>query len=245
MIVGKVKKLDWLDIAVKLLGAIGILAICPAGTLFVFFDSPSPNWDANNLFIYSLISFPIVCIGSSIGIWFLKNKHKKLAFYVFLLPVIPIILINVGSNWTSESYPTMRKQGNATPVGTCAVPLLDGGDGLKTTGCGLLENDVPVTGIISNTSESHNWQFSYQFTPPYKTGGITIIIENDGKACPQISILDTSGRVIEGHTVGYDLDKCPKKSSGFEFNPSIEGTYILRISAPKKPGAYWLRIQTH
>jgi len=245
MIIEKIRKLDWLKFAAFFWGAIGILCILPAGTVILFFDSPSPNWNANYFFIYSVISFPIVCIISSAGIAFLKNKHKNLAFYVFLLPVIPIILIYIGSNWMSDSRLTMQNQGKARPVAKCASPVLGGGDGLETTGCGSLENNTPVTGITNTISEAHNWQLSYQFTPPYKTGGITITIETDGKSCPQISILDAGGSVIEGRTVGYYLDQCSERLSRFEFNPSSEGTYILRVFTPNKPGAYWLRIHKH
>ncbi len=245
MIVEKTKKVNWLNIASVLWGAVGILCIIPAGTVILFFDSPSPNWNANYFFMYSVISFPIVCIASSIGIRFLKNNYNKLAFYVFLLPVIPLVLIYVGSNWMSASYSIMRKQGTATPVGKCALPVFDGGDGVETTGCGLLEDDMPVTGITNTTSEAHNWQFSYQFTPPYKTGGISLTIEYDGKSCPQIRFLDSSGKVIEGRAVGYKLDQCPSRVSYFEFNPPSEGTYILRLTTPKTSGPYWLKIHKH
>ena len=174
MIIETEKKVNWLNIASIFWGVVGILSIIPAGcviTVILVFNAPSPNSNANYFFVYSVISFPIACIGSSIGIRFLKNNYNKLVFIFFLLPVIPLILIYVGSNWISESNSIMRNEGNATPVGKCTLPVLDGGDGLETTGCGLLEDDMPVTGITYTTSEAHNWQFSYQFTPPYKTGG--------------------------------------------------------------------------
>jgi hypothetical protein len=87
MIIEKEKKLNWLNIAFIiasiLWGVAGILSICPAGIVIVFFDSPSPNWAANYFFIFSVISFPIVCLGSAIGIWFLKNKYKNWLFMFF------------------------------------------------------------------------------------------------------------------------------------------------------------------
>jgi len=241
MAIEKERKLSWFYISSLLWGVIGVLGICSAGAVILSY-SPTPNWNANNFFVYSVISFPIICIASSVGIRFLKVKYKKLAFYVSLLPVLPLILIYVGSNWMSESYPTMRKQGNATPVAKCALPVLDDGDGLETTGCGLLEDDMPVTGITNSTSEAHNWQFSYQ-----GTGGVTITVENDGKSCPQIRFLDSSGRVIEGSTVDYELDQCPNVVSRFEFNPPRNGNgeYILRLITPKTVGAYWLNIHKH
>jgi len=102
------------------------------------------------------------------------------------------------------------------------------GDGLETTGCGSLEDDMPVTGITYTTSEAHNWQFSYQFTPPYKTGGVSVAIEYDGTSCPQISFLDSSGRVIEGAIVDYKQDPCPSRVSYFEFNPPVR-VYIFCV----------------
>ena len=240
MEVEKTKQVDLLNIVSRIWRVVGFLSIFPAGTIFVFFDSPSPNWNANYFFLYSVISFPIVCYVASFGIQFLKNKYQKLAFYVALLPVLPLILIYMGNNWMSASYPTLRNQGNATPVGKCTLPVLDGGDGLETTGCGLLEDDMPVTGIMYATSEAHNWQFSYQ-----GTGGITITVEYDGKSCPQISFLDSSGRVIEGAIVGYEQDPCPSRVSYFEFNPPSDGTYILRLTTPITSGPYWLKIYKH
>jgi hypothetical protein len=56
----------------------------------------------------------------------------------------------------------MQEQGKATNVSKCALPALDGGDSLNTTGCGVLKTGVIVTGITNSTSEAHNWQFSAQ-----------------------------------------------------------------------------------
>jgi hypothetical protein len=236
MTIEKIKKLNWLVFGAIFWGAVGILCILPAGALIMFFDSPSPNWNANYFFIFSVISFPIVCIISSVAILFLKNNYNKLAFYVFLLPVIFIIFIYMGENWMSASKLPMPNQRNATPIAKCASLVLDVMDGLETTGCGLLENDTTVTGITNTTSEAHNWQFSY----PNKTGPITIILKSDGTSCPQFSILD-----IEGNPVLDYINTCETRLFGFEFYPSSEGTYILRVFTPEKPGAYWLRIHKH
>jgi len=245
MKVEQAKKVDLLNIVSRFWRVVGFLSILPAGTIFVFFDSPSPNWNANNFFLYSVISFPLVCYATSFGIPFLMDKYQKLAVYVAMLPVVPLILIYVGSNWMSESRLTMQNQGNAIAAAKCESPVVDGGDALETTGCGLLESDIPVTGTINNISEAQNWQFSYQFSSPNKTGGITIHIETDGKACPEIRILGVDGVVIEGHTVGYDLGQCSERLFQFEFNPSNDGTYILRVFTPTTPGTYWLRIHKH
>ena len=105
MLTEKDKKIDWLYIASLLWAGVGFMSFCPAGSVVAFFDSPSPNGNANNLFIYSLISFPITCLAASVGIRLLKNRAKKLAFYLALPPVLPLILIFVGSNWMSNSFP--------------------------------------------------------------------------------------------------------------------------------------------
>ena len=101
MMLDKVKQIDLLNIASFLWRVVGFLSIIPAGTIVVFFDLPSPNWNANNFFLYSVMSFPIACFVASFGIPFLNNKYQKLAFYLTLLPVLPLILIYVGSNWMS------------------------------------------------------------------------------------------------------------------------------------------------
>jgi hypothetical protein len=247
MAIEEERKVNWLYLASILWFAIGAVCICPAGTVIVFFDSPSPNWNANYFFIFSVIFFPIVCIGSSFGIRFLKNKHKKLAFYVSLFPVLPIILIFVANTWMSLAscgkfdcrIPTMQEQSSSTPIAKCALPILDGGDGLETTGCGLLEFGINVAGITNSTSEAQNWQFSVQ-----NTNQITITIENDGKSCPTISILDSSDSIIEGFEDNISL--CPSgmtTTSFFYFDPPTKGTYIIRLITPATPGTYWLKIE--
>src|SRR6476469_3002513 len=154
MTIKKERNLDWLIQPRKIpwyWGAIGILCICPAGFFVAFYDSPLSAGGMGVLdyiLIFSVISFPLVCLGSSFGIRFLKDKNKKLAFYVTLLPVLPLILIFAVFAWANVSkcgsfnckgVSTIQEQGNAIHAAECAVPVVDGGDGLDTTGCGVLE----------------------------------------------------------------------------------------------------------
>jgi hypothetical protein len=256
MTIKKERNLDWLIQPRKIpwyWGAIGILCICPAGFFVGFYDSPLSGNGMGVLdysLIFSVISFPLVCLGSSLGIWFLKDKNKKLAFYVSVLPVLPLILIFAVFAWANvstcgsfhcESASTMQEQGNAIHAAECERHVVDGGDGLDTTGCGVLEVGVNATGITSSTLEAHNWQFSAQ-----NRNQITITIENDGKSCPQISILDSSGSVIEGFKDENGSHLCPSgmtTTTFFYFNPPTNSTYILRLVTPSTPGAYWLKIE--
>jgi len=248
MTIERIKKLNWLNIASMLWGATGTLCICPALTVILFFDSPSPNWSANYFFIFSVISFPVVCIISSLGIWFLKKKHKKLAVYVILIPVLPLILIYAGNSWMSFSscgkfdcsIPTMQEQGNTTNASECALPALEGEDSLDTTGCGVLKVGVLVTGVTSSATESHNWQFSAQ-----KGAQMTITIESS-ESCPQISVLDLGGDVVESFKDENKIRVCPRDmttTSFFYFDPPANGVYTLRLITPETPGAYWLKIE--
>ncbi len=252
MIMEKEKKQNWLNIAFIcasiLWGVAGILCIIPAGIVILFFDSPSPDWNANYFFIDSVISFPIVCIGSSLAILFLKNKYNKFAFCVSLLPVLPLILVFAASTWMNLStcgkfdcsIPSMQEQAHTTNASECAFPAPDGGDSLGTTGCGVLKVGVIVTGITSNTTEAHNWQFSAQHGTR-----ITITIES-GESCPQISVHDSSGSVIESFEDDNNAHICPSgmtTTSYFYFDPPTNGTYILRLITTETPGAYWLKIK--
>jgi hypothetical protein len=256
MTIKKERNLDWLIQPRKIpwyWGAIGILCICPAGFFVAFYDSPLSGGGMGFLdyvLIFSVISFPLVCLGSSFGIWFLKDKNKKLAFYLTLLPALPLIIIFAVFTWSNisscgsfncEGVSTLQEQGNAIQAADCALPIFDGEDGLDTTGCGSLDVGVNATGSTSSTSEAHNWQFSAQHG-----NQITITIENDGKSCPQISILDSSGSVIEGFKDENSIQICPSgmtTTSFFYFDPPTNGTYILRLITPKTSGAYWLKIE--
>ena len=240
----------WSIIAGILWGVVGILSICAAGTVIAFFDKPSPNWNANYFFIFSVISFPIVCILSSLAIWILRKKHKILTVFITLLPVVPLILIFTGSAWMNFSScgkfdcspPTFQEQlGNAEQIGQCTSPILDGGDRLTTTGCGTLDVGASATGVTQSTSEAHNWQFSAQ-----NSGQLQISIASSG-VCPQIRILDSSNTVMEGFEQENRTNTCQggamTESFLYYFDPPAKGTYIIRLVTPDTPGAYLLKIE--
>jgi len=240
----------WSIIAGILWGVVGILCICPAGTVIAFFDRPSPNWNANYFFIFSVISLPIVCIISSLAIWILRKKYKILTVFITLLPVLPLILIFAGSAWMSFSScgkidcspPTFQEQlGNAEQIGKCTSPILDGGDSLTTTGCGTLVIGTSATGITKSLSEAHNWQFSAQ-----NSNRLQISIASSG-VCPQIRILDTSNKVIEGFEEENRTNTClggtMTETFWYYFNAPAKGIYIIRLATPNTPGAYLLKIE--
>jgi hypothetical protein len=243
----------WLIIAGILWGVIGVLSICPAGGVIAFFDQPSPNWNANYFFIFSVISFPIVCIISSLGIWIFRNKYKRLALSITLLPILPILLIFIGGAWMNLSScgkadcstPTFQEQaGNAQQIGICTSPILDGGDGLTTTGCGILDFGTSVTGATKSLSEAHNWQFSVQ-----DGHRLAISIASNG-VCPQIHILDSSNQFIkafeEENRYNYSdicLGGTTIETIFYYFNPPANGTYVIRVVTPNNSGEYVLKIE--
>lgn len=216
------------------------------------FTSRSSAEDPVSLvFYWILVLFPIVCLCSIVGAWILYNAKKDSAARLFsLLPLVNVILLFgillVSFLWaflspSDTSTLTMHEQGNVMHTAKCALPVLDGGDGLSTTGCGVLAVSVIATGNTSSTSEAHNWQF-------YAQKGIqtTITIETDLSSCPQIRILDSSGNVIEGFKDENSHDLCKgglTTTSYVYFNPPSNGTYILRLITPKTSGAYWLKIE--
>ena len=234
--------ISWLYIVGLLWG--GISPICLGLGLFfiAFYDSPMDPKAGMGLLDYTLIwsvlSFPVICFISSLGIWFLKNRNKRLASYVALLPIIPLTLIFAIFAWVNS--PKTQEQGEVISASECVSPVLDGGDGLTTTGCGSLEIGVRASGATSTTAEAHNWQFSTQ------TGQIKITIENDGNSCPHIIVLDSSGRIVEGFDDENSLIFCPNgltTTSFYKFAPPNPGTYIVRLFTPDTPGAYWLKIE--
>jgi hypothetical protein len=181
---------------------IGLLSIVPALFFVAFYDSPSKLGSADSFAIWGVISFPVICIGSSIAILILSKLSRRLAFYVSLLPLFPIIVcfsviflpnLFLCGSLSCQPSSSLQAHGNATLIAKCAPPILDMKDGLVTTGCGTLEFGLTGTGKTYSTSEAHQWQFSTQ-----NRFQLAITLENDGKSCPQIRIFDSSGRLIEG-----------------------------------------------
>ncbi len=248
------RKINWLSVASLFWGVLGIACICPAGFFIAFYDSPIGGGRGlgglDYLLIYSVISFPLICLGSSLAIWLLKKKYKNLAISVSFLPALLIALffatqwfanlLSCGS-FSCQGASMLKAQGSESSVGECVPPVFDGGDGLETTGCGVLSVGVIVTGSTSSSSQAHNWQFA-----AHNSGQMTISVENDGKTCPQIRILDDRGNVVEGFEDRNRTGLCPggmTTTSFFNFRPPTDGTYIIRIMTPTTPGSYWLKIQ--
>ncbi len=234
--------INWLAVVGLLWG--GISPICLGlGVFFIaFYDSPMDPQAGMGLMDYTLIwsvlSFPVVCLLSSLGIWFLRNRNKGLASFVALLPIIPLALIIVIFNWANSPVP--QEQGEVVSASECVPPVFDGGDGLETTGCGSLEVGKRASGATSTTTEAHNWQFSTQ------TGQVKITVENDGNSCPKVIVLGSSGELIEGFEDRNSFVFCPSglnTTSFFEFAPPSPGKYIVRVFTPETPGGYSLKIE--
>ena len=139
----------------------------------------------------------------------------------------------------------LQTQGNAAQLIKCASSMqVNGGDDLSTTGCGALEIGKTATGVIADTSQAHNWEFKVEGNPVYATR-FTITVKSDAKSCPTIRIVDSAGKIAQG----FEEPKPPMCLDGmittsfFSFNPSANGTYITRVSSPKTPGAYSLKIE--
>ncbi len=230
-------------------GVIGLASICLAGAIVAFFDNPSPNWNANDFFIFSVISFPIVCILASLAILIFRNRNKILLAAITLLPLAPLLLVVVGSDWMNYSTcgkldcspPTFQEKiKHAEQIGSCNPPGLDGGDGLTTTGCGSLAIGTSGTGITKDPSEAQDWQFSAQ-----NGNQLQILVSGNG-ICPHIRILDSGNKVIQGFEAENGHNTCPGSSLvdmyGYYFTPPATGIYTLRVFTPTTPGEYLLEL---
>ena len=218
--------------------------ICLGLGLFfmAFYDSPiDPQAGmglVDNLLIVSVLSFPIFCILSSLGIVFLKKRSKAAATIVALLPIIPLIPIFAIFNSSSSGTPEDNR--DVVQVSECVSPIFDGGDGLDTTGCGALQFGMRGSGTISTTSEVHHWQFSTESTQ------VKITVKNDGNSCPQLIVLDSDGQIVDGFEDENSLQLCPSgmiTTGFFQFHAPKTGSYIIRVFSPETPGTYWVSIE--
>ena len=241
----KGSRLNWLNILIFLWFATGLACVVPTVLVGPFlFDSPGSSgsplpW----LVLGSLISFPVVSIISGMGTWALKSRFKYPALALSLLPLLSLGLIGlifVGMSLFApqKSNNTVQVQAPPMEAGGCGGIHFDGGDGLATTGCGLVGIGQTVTGTTRTTSEAHNWEFEIMGSIP-----IPISIKNDGKTCPQLVILDSSGKVVESFA-RENARKCTGggvvETQVFTFKQHGPGnqTYTLRVSMPKTPGSY-------
>ena len=239
-------KYTWLNIAVFLWGLGGLICIIPILCMFPFmFDKPGSAADPLAwLMILLQFSFPVVCVFSSLTIWVLKKRNRRLAYGISLLPFFSLIII-LGSmlveSYFNQGRSTFQDQGQIRQAAQCDVLTPDGGDGLATSGCGRLDRGWSATGLTKTTSEAQNWQFSTLYSPR-----IGIAVQNDGKTCPQITILDFNGKLVEGFVNENGRRSCLSgmtETSVYYFNPPVAGIYIIRLVTPGTAGAYWLKLQ--
>ena len=203
-------------------------------------------------FYIGTTAYPLVylfCVGFAIAG---ARKKSNAALGCALGPIgYLLLLVGLAAMWSFaekgiSTLQELQEQGSASHIAKCAPPvLLDGGDGLSTTGCGVLEVGGAGDGMTGNTSEAHNWEFKVESSPLFYNR-LTITVKNDRKSCPDIRILDLSGRTAKGFEDRKLPPLCPDgliTTSFFYFNPSGNGTYIIRVFTPKTPGTYWLKIE--
>lgn len=175
-----------------------------------------------------------------------KNSHAAVGFAFapvgYLLLMVGLVAIWSFAETNISTLQEQIEQARTSHVAKCAPSaLVDGGDGLRTTGCGVLEIGKPSSSVIADTVEAHNWEF--QVTSPDR---MMITVTNDKKSCPDIRILDSSGRIATGFE-----HKSPMCYEGFlsgsnhDFTPSGNGTYYIRVFTPKTPGKYSLYVQPY
>ena len=220
---------------------LGIVCFGLAFFFLAFYDSPVNPAAGMGLQDYAIIgtvlAFPIFCIIASVGIFILKNRNKTLAGLIALIPLIPLSYIAVMFTRSTSSF--MKDTGTAVQASECASPIPDVNDGRETTRCGSIQLATTVSGAFSDVSEAHHWQFTAE-------SQTSISIENDGKSCPHIVILDLDGTIVEGFEDENRLRLCPSgmtTTGFFQFNPPAPGTYIMRVFSPDAPGSYWLKIE--
>jgi hypothetical protein len=232
----------WLTIVAVLGGLVGVVSFVPAwGGAFFGFIAGAFKSLMGLLLLGIAISFPIVCLGSSLGILLLKRKNQRLALQLSLLPPLFVILVWAGFVWSDVASRSnlLQSQGNTSSLAECVSPVFDGGDSLETTGCSVLEAGVTAAGVTKSISEAHNWQFFTESTQ------VAITIESN-ESCPQIRILDSGGKVIESFEERNATRMCPSgmvTTAFYNLNLPASGTYILRLITPETPGAYWIKIR--
>lgn len=193
--------------------------------------------------IYPLVY--LVCAGLTI-VAGRKQSNTTLGFAFgpvgYLLLLVALAAIWSFAETNISTLQEQIEQARTSHVAKCAPSaLVDGGDGLRTTGCGVLEIGKPSTGVIADTAEAHNWEFQV-------TGHDRMMITatSDKKSCPDIRVLDSSGKPA----TGFEL-KSPACYDGLisgtnhDFTPPTNGTYFIRVFTPKIPGKYSLYIQPH
>ncbi len=139
-----------------------------------------------------------------------------------------------------EQDTIVLEQDNIVKLGECTQPIFDGGDGLETTGCGVLEVEVIGVGTTNGTTEAHNWQFSAHQGERIRF----LFLPIDDRECPTLKLIfiDTQGEMIRSNYVARGK-YCLNQYKSYYFDPATDGTYILRIITPEYPGTYWLKIE--
>ncbi|MFT3893724.1 MAG: hypothetical protein QM730_19010 [Anaerolineales bacterium] len=232
---------NWLILVSLFWGGIGIVCLGLGVFFLAFYDSPIDPQKGMGMLDYTLIgsviAFPILSLIASLATFILSRVNKRIALTVALLPIIPLIPIIAIFSWSSSSK---DNTGDATQLSECSAPIFDGGDGLTTSGCGLLQKGVQGSGDLSATTEAHNWRFSTE------AGRVKITVKNDGNSCPYVMALDSKGEIVDAFEDENKLRLCPSgmiTTGFFEFTAPETGIYTLRLFSPEAPGTYWVTIE--
>ncbi len=105
--------------------------------------------------------------------------------------------------------------------------MLDGGDGLATTGGGTIALGGSVTGTLGTLFEAHNWVFEGQAGQT-----VTIRVNAVGDTDPRVKLLDPSGSVI-----AEDDDSGGGLNARLTAVLPLGGTYTIRVDV-YVPGEY-------
>lgn len=230
-----------------------LLLLWPIG-LFIsifLFDAPSSTENPFVLFqAWSIWSYPAIYLLALIGsrILFAKKFLKASVLFaimpsinfiwllsLFLLPLFHSLYVT----FVPEENPPIIEQDIIGHVSECEPPMLDGGDGLDTTGCGTLEVGVIGNDTISSISESHNWQFTAQQGEKIKL----LLLPTDECPTLKFKFLDPQGQIIKRLYITGSSSSCLYKARTYDFYPPTTGTYILRIETPEYPGEYRIEIE--
>lgn len=240
------------------LAAIGLLVLGALPLIFYpfiflanvmsFAGTPTGNettvqWLVSRTFLVGSMIYPIVYILCAIAVvvQIIRNQGKA-ALKSGSIPVFYLVfIVGVFFLWTQTSRASQNSFGKTgAELGVCVQPVYDGGDGLATSGCGVIENGS-ASGDLKTTSEAHNWQFTAQ-----NNHQVILSIGNDQKSCPQIHLLDGQGQLVEEFAEENRLRTCLEgMNSTYNYtfsSPLANQVYILRLFAPEAPGAYTVKI---
>jgi fumarate reductase subunit D len=230
------------------LALIGYVLLLPA-TIMSLIAQPSGNEPFLQVvlaygFFIGLLVYPVIFLLFAVLalINIIRNHPSATRFafapigYILLLVALFGLLL-----FTEHRVNTSRAQVSTTAVAECTLPVVDGGDGLSTTGCGVLEIGETVSGTTGSPGDAHNWELLVAGPSRF-----SITLKNDEVSCPDLRVLSLDGQLAPGFELREYASLCPEgmtSTAFFYFNPPEGGSYILRVFTPDSPGGYFLEIK--